>query len=88
MVHPFFFKSGERQPGVLGSIFFRPDLVVVVDEGPQPIDEEAGYALCYRVLRRLAMSPYVREVTDLKDYVRAPKPNGYRSLHATLLRPL
>ena len=40
---------------------------VVVDEGPQPIDEEAGYALCYRVLRRLAMSPYVREVTDLKS---------------------
>jgi len=58
---------------------------VVVDEGPQPIDEEAGYALCYRVLRRLAMSPYVREVTDLKDYVRARKPNGYQSLHATIV---
>ena len=23
-----------------------------------------------------------------KDYVRAPKPSGYRSLHSTLLRPL
>merc|ERR1711924_96241 len=37
---------------------------VVVDEGPQPIGEEAGYALCYRVLRRLATSPYVRGTTS------------------------
>ena len=58
---------------------------VVVDEGPQPIDEEAGYALCYRVLRRLATSPYVKDVTDLKDYMRAKKPNGYQSLHATIV---
>ena len=37
------------------------------------------------MLRRLATSPYVKDVTDLKDYMRAAKPNGYQSLHATIV---
>lgn len=57
---------------------------VIVDEGSRSLDKEAGYALCYRVLRCLAASPHVSDVTNLKDYVRAPKENGYRSLHATI----
>ena len=57
---------------------------VVVDEGSEIFDDEAGYALCYRVLRCLATSPFVLDISNHKAYVRAPKSNGYRSLHATI----
>jgi len=57
---------------------------VVVDEGSGILDDEAGYALCYRVLHCLATSPFVFDISNQKDYVRAPKSNGYRSLHATI----
>ena len=55
---------------------------VVVESGE---DDDHGVALCYRVLRRLASSPYVASVGHVKDYIRAPKANGYQSLHATVV---
>jgi len=57
-------------------------LRVVVESGE---DDDHGVALCYRVLRRLASSPYVASVGHVKDYIRAPKANGYQSLHATVV---
>lgn len=45
-------------------------------------DEES--ALCYHVLGKVhgKWSPLPR---TLKDYISSPKPNGYRSLHTTVL---
>ena len=41
-------------------------------------------ALCYHVLGKVhaAYAPLPR---TLKDYISSPKPNGYRSLHTTVL---
>ncbi len=41
---------------------------------------------CYRV-RELASGLWERLAERDKDYIAAPKPNGYRSLHSTLRVP-
>ncbi len=42
-----------------------------------------GEETCYRALRALQRR-YTSQLLSFKDYVARPKPNGYRSLHATL----
>ena len=50
-------------------------------------DEDAHHSSLYAV--RDALHCLGNELKHrYKDYVRAPKPSGYRSLHSTLLRPL
>ena len=41
----------------------------------------------YRFARQLAASPAV-ELSQVKDYIRAPKPSGYRSLHLIMRVPV
>jgi GTP pyrophosphokinase len=43
-------------------------------------------ATCYRVLGILH-SMYTPMVARIKDYIAVPKPNGYQSLHTTIITP-
>ena len=52
--------------------------------GPRAAGEAEDRALCYHVLGKVhgCWTPLPR---TLKDYISSPKPNGYRSLHTTVL---
>ena len=41
---------------------------------------------CYRLIRRIH-SEFPVLASEFDDYIAAPKPNGYRSLHTTVLSP-
>jgi len=41
---------------------------------------------CYRLIRRIH-SEFPARASEFDDYVAAPKPNGYRSLHTTVFSP-
>jgi (p)ppGpp synthase/HD superfamily hydrolase len=41
---------------------------------------------CYRLIRRIP-SAFPVLASEFDDYIAAPKPNGYRSLHTTVLSP-
>jgi len=51
---------------------------------PSGVADEDAAALCYHVLGRIhsCWTPMPRTI---KDYISSPKPNGYRSLHTTVL---
>ena len=58
--------------------------VVLHPTGAAEAAEETALALCYHVLGRVhsLFTPLPR---TLKDYISSPKPNGYASLHTTVL---
>jgi len=41
---------------------------------------------CYRLIRRIH-SEFPVQSSEFDDYIAAPKPNGYRSLHTTVFSP-
>jgi GTP pyrophosphokinase len=41
---------------------------------------------CYRLIRRIH-SEFPVQASEFDDYIAAPKPNGYRSLHTTVFSP-
>ena len=55
--------------------------VVLKAERPEA---EADTSLCYHVLGKVH-STWTPLPRTLKDYISSPKPNGYRSLHTTVL---
>jgi (p)ppGpp synthase/HD superfamily hydrolase len=59
-------------------------LRIVIDVPPEASSEAEDASICYHVLGQVhgAWTPLPR---TLKDYISSPKPNGYRSLHTTVL---
>ena len=47
---------------------------------------ERGVQLCYHVLGAVQHLEDCEAVPRVKDYIAFPKPNGYQSLHASVLR--
>jgi len=58
--------------------------VVLKQEAGEDAPAEDDTALCYHVLGRVH-SRWTPLPRTLKDYISSPKPNGYRSLHTTVL---
>ena len=58
-------------------------LRIVIDTGDE-VEEMEEASICYHVLGKVhsIWTPLPR---TLKDYISSPKPNGYRSLHTTVL---
>ena len=72
-----------------------PDVVAVrvVLDVPRASDQETpeawrerGVQLCYHVLGAVQHLEDCEAVPRVKDYIAFPKPNGYQSLHASVLR--
>ena len=55
-----------------------------VPEGEEQLAEGDENALCFHVLGKVH-SRWTPLPRTLKDYISSPKPNGYRSLHTTVL---
>ena len=71
-----FHKKLARADGNIDDVYDLIALRIIVE------DQET----CYRVLG-LLHSIYQPMLNRIKDYIAAPKPNGYQSLHTTVLTP-
>jgi len=81
------FKKMQRHECGIERILDLVALRVVLNpeqEGVANAAEEDENALCYHVLGKVHSS-YTPLPRTLKDYISSPKPNGYRSLHTTVL---
>lgn len=70
------YKKLKKTDGSIDDIFDLIALRIVVDSKED----------CYRTLGILH-SLYQPMIARIKDYIAAPKPNGYRSLHTTVITP-
>ena len=85
------FKKMQRHECGIERIHDLVALRVVLNPEDQSLDSSSGApggadenALCYHVLGKVHAS-YTPLPRTLKDYISSPKPNGYRSLHTTVL---
>lgn len=70
------FRKLKKVDGNIDDIYDLMALRIVVDTNED----------CYRVLGMLH-SMYQPMISRIKDYIAAPKPNGYQSLHTTVITP-
>lgn len=75
--------AGGRSPDQLWDLLGLRAIVVPRPDLAPPVAEAAAEEACYRV-RDVAHTLWVPVAGRAKDYIAAPKPNGYRSLHSTL----
>ena len=82
-----FIESRLKKPSSIARKLKKMGLEVTVDNMTQHLSDIAGIrVLCayiddiYEIARMLARQKDVRIIT-VKDYIKAPKPNGYRSYH-------
>ena len=81
-IHSTWKKLQRRDCGV-GEVLDLVALRIVIDTGEE-VEEMEEASICYHVLGKVhsIWTPLPR---TLKDYISSPKPNGYRSLHTTVL---
>ena len=83
-VHSTWRKMQRRELSSIASVHDLLALRIVVHPRPSCATDAEESALAYHILGKLhgCWTPMPR---TLKDYISAPKPNGYRALHTTVL---
>jgi len=83
-----------KTPASIGGKLLHKGLPVSPASAGSALHDVAGFRVVlstvpqiYRFAERIARSPAV-EVTDTRDYIKAPKKSGYKSLHLLLSVPV
>ncbi|MEO3945254.1 GTP pyrophosphokinase family protein [Gorillibacterium sp. CAU 1737] len=87
-------KSRLKSPESIIAKLRRKDLEVTLDNAREHIHDIAGIRIIcsfttdiYKIMDLLSRQSDV-QVLKVKDYIRSPKPNGYRSAHLLILIPV
>ncbi|MEE1200136.1 MAG: GTP pyrophosphokinase family protein [Christensenellales bacterium] len=83
-----------KSPASIAEKLFRKGLPVTLEAAEENLQDIAGVRIIcnyiediYRIADMLVKQHDIEEV-ERKDYIRAPKPNGYRSLHMVVRIPV
>lgn len=83
-----------KSPASIAEKLFRKGLPVTLETAEENLQDIAGVRIIcnyiediYRIADMLVKQHDIEEV-ERKDYIRAPKPNGYRSLHMVVRIPV
>lgn len=83
-----------KSPASIAEKLFRKGLPITLEAAEENLQDIAGVRIIcnyiediYRIADMLVKQHDIEEV-ERKDYIRAPKPNGYRSLHIVVRIPV